>query len=44
MLANFFIATFTVAYENLNFSPESFIAKSNSFENMIWRSRSKIML
>ena len=44
MLVNFFIATFTVVYENLNFSPESFIVRSNSFENMISRSGNKIVL
>lgn len=40
----YFIATFTVVYENLNFSPESFIVKSNSFESMISRSGKNNMI
>jgi hypothetical protein len=30
-VGEFFIAIFTVVYENLNFSPESFIVKSKQF-------------
>ena len=44
MLVKFFIATFIVVYENLNFSPERFIVRSNSFANMINRSRNKLIL
>lgn len=43
-VGTFFHSNFTVVYENVSFSPESFIVKSNSFENMISRSRSKIIL
>lgn len=44
MLVKFFIATFIVVYENLNFSPERCIVRSNSFANMINnRSRNKLI-
>lgn len=44
VLVNSFVATFTVVCKNLHFSPESFIVKSNSSENVISRSRNKIIL
>ena len=44
MLVKFLTATFIVAYENLNFSPERFIVRRNSFANMISRSRNKLIL
>lgn len=44
VLGSFLIAAFTGVCKNLNFSPQSFIVKSNGFENVISRSRNKIIV